>query len=192
MKADFCHSGHVNWTLPCFGVRGSRGHLSLGQKMSTKPLTLKPSPAFPVVVLPDVSALASPLLAQLTAALGVPRNIVATDEQIGQAWSQLPRLIKRIPPELRDERIVKMCVAVASGLFDAAINYVWNAAIVELRQKVHRFGISVVPQVLDDKSFDADSLLDMKDAELLNLCLKLNLIDDSDFFFFRPMPCDPE
>jgi hypothetical protein len=122
-------------------------------------------------------------LKQLTAALGVPRDVVASDEQIDHAWSQLPRLIKRIPPALRDERIVKMCVAVASGLFDAAINYVWNAAITELREKVRRFGIAVVPQVIDDKSFDENTLLDLKDAELLDLCLKLNLIGDDDFFF---------
>ncbi|MER8829200.1 hypothetical protein NKH73_25000 [Mesorhizobium sp. M0938] len=52
--------------------------------------------------------------------------MLAEDDQIAHAWSQLPRLIKKIPPHLRDERIVKMCVAVVSGLFDAAINYVWN------------------------------------------------------------------
>ena len=130
-----------------------------------------------------MSSLASPLLEQLTAALGVPREVVASDEQIDHAWSQLPRLIKRIPPTLRDERIVKMCVAVASGLFDAAINYVWNAAVIELREKVRRFGIAVVPQVIDDKSFDEDTLLDLNDAELLELCLKLNLIGDDDYFF---------
>jgi hypothetical protein len=151
--------------------------------MVSKSLTMTPSPAFPAVDLPDVSPLASPLLEKLTAALGVPRDVVATDDQIDHAWSQLPRLIKRIPPDLRDERIVKMCVAVASGLFDAAINYVWNAAVVELRHKVRRFGIAIVPQVLDDKSFDEDSLIDLKDAELLELCLKLNLIGDDDFFF---------
>ncbi len=76
-----------------------------------------------------------------------------------------------------------MCVAVASGLFDAAINYVWNAAVLELREKVRRFGIAVVPQVLDDKSFDEASLLDLKDADLLDLCLRLNLIGNDDFFF---------
>ncbi|MGQ7792982.1 hypothetical protein ACUN0C_11285 [Faunimonas sp. B44] len=76
-----------------------------------------------------------------------------------------------------------MCVAVASGLFNAAINYVWNAAVVELRDKVRRFGINVVPQVLDDKSLDEETLLDLKDAELLDLCRKLNLIGDDDFFF---------
>lgn len=136
-----------------------------------------------VVSLPDISAHSSSMLELLTKALGVPRHVLADDEQIEHAWSQLPRLIKRIPPELRDERIVRMCVAVASGLFDAAINYVWNAAILELREKVRRFGIAVVPQVLDDKSFDEDALLDLKDAELLDLCLKLNLIGDDDYFF---------
>ncbi|MER9299981.1 hypothetical protein NKI38_26290 [Mesorhizobium sp. M0621] len=84
---------------------------------------------------------------------------------------------------MRDDRIVKMCVAVASSLFDAAINYVWNASVVELRDKVRRFGINVVPQILDDKSFDEDALLDLKDAELLDLCRKLNLIGDDNFFF---------
>lgn len=151
--------------------------------MIKKALVASSSAPLPAVSLPDISLLSSPMLAQLTAALGVSRDVLAADDQIEHAWSQLPRLIKRIPPELRDERIVKMCVAVASGLFDAAINYVWNAAIVELRAKVHRFGIAVVPQILDDKSFDEDSLLDLKDAELLDLCLKLNLIGDDDFFF---------
>lgn len=151
--------------------------------MKKKLLGVSVVPAFPAVILPDVSPLAPPLLKQLTAALGVPRDVVASDEQIDHAWSQLPRIIKRIPPALRDERIVKMCIAVASGLFDAAINYVWNAAVVELRDKVRRFGIAVVPQVIDDKSFDEDTLLDLKDAELLDLCLKLNLIGDDDFFF---------
>lgn len=144
---------------------------------------VKPKSDLPAVTLPDVSPLSSALLTQLTTALGVPRNVVAEDDQIEHAWSQLPRLIRKIPPHLRDERIVKMCIAVASGLFDAAINYVWNAAVVELRDKVRRFGINVVPQVLDDKSFDEDTLLDLKDAELLDLCRKLNLIGDDDFFF---------
>ena len=59
----------------------------------------------------------------------------------------------------------------------------WNASIVALRDKVRRFGLQVIPQILDDKSFDEASLLDLKDAELLDLCLKLNLITGQDFFF---------
>ena len=135
------------------------------------------------VELPEVSRLTENMLEQLTQALGVPRDVVALDDQIEEAWSRLPRLINRIPPQLRDEKIVKVCIAIASGLFDSAINYVWNAAIVELRQKVRRFGLHVVPQILDDKSFDEKSLLELKDIELLDLCLKLNLITDENFFF---------
>ena len=139
--------------------------------------------AGPPVKLPDVASLSGNMLDQLTDALGVDRSVVALDHQIEHAWSQLPRLIQRIPPQLRDEKIVKACIAVASGLFDSAINYIWNAAIVELREKFRRFGLHVIPPILDDKSFDEASLVDLKDAELLDLCLKLNLISDQDFFF---------
>lgn len=136
-----------------------------------------------VVKLPKVSGITGDMLNQLTAALGVDRSVVALDDQIEEAWNRLPRLLRRIPQELRDEKIVKACIAIASGLFDSAINYIWNAAIVELREKARRFGLHVIPQILDDKSFDEDSLLDLKDAELLDLCLKLNLITDQAFFF---------
>ena len=135
------------------------------------------------VPLPDITNHTENVLQLLTAALGVDRNVIASEDQIREAWSRLPNLLRSIPPELRDEKLVKACVAIASGLFDSAINYVWNAAIVELRAKVHRFGIHVIPQILGDRSFDDDRLQDMKDAELLELCLKLNLITKQAFFF---------
>lgn len=72
-------------------------------------------------------------------------------------------------------------MAVATGLFDSAINYAWNAAIVELREKVRRFGLAVVPQIIG-KAFDEAALLDLKDADLLELCLKLNLISEEGYF----------
>ena len=135
------------------------------------------------VTLPKVSSITGNMLDELTKALKVDRNIVASDNQIQHAWSQLPRLLSRIPPNLRDEKIVKACISVASGLFDSAINYIWNAAVIELREKVRQFGLEVIPQILDDKSFDEASLLDLKDSELLDLCRKLNLISDQDYFF---------
>jgi hypothetical protein len=135
------------------------------------------------VKLPDVLDASSEMLDELTKALGVPRDVLAENDQIEHAWDQLPRHLKQIPPKLRDKRIAKACVAIACGLFDAAISYFWNAAIAELRNKVRRFGLAIIPQILDDKTFDEGSLLDLKDAELLDLCLKLNLISDDDFFF---------
>jgi len=74
-----------------------------------------------------------------------------------------------------------MCVAVASGLFDSAINYAWNAAVIELRQKVRSFGLNTVHQFIG-KAFDEEQLLDLKDAELLSLCLKLNLVSEEGHF----------
>jgi hypothetical protein len=121
------------------------------------------------------------MLAELTKALGVERNILPADDQILHVWSNLPRLIAKTPPEHRSDTIVRMCVAVASGLFDSAINYAWNAAIIELRNKVRRFGLPVIPQILD-KDFDDAALVDLKDVELLSLCLKLNLITEDGYF----------
>ena len=133
------------------------------------------------VALPAVGRFTSPMLQALTDALGIDRGVLATDAQIQNAWQNLPQLLSSIPPEKRDEGIMRMCVAVASGLFDSAVNYAWNAAIIELREKVRQFGIHIIPQIID-KSFDEQKLMDMQDSDLLSLCLKLNLISETGFF----------
>jgi hypothetical protein len=144
-------------------------------------MTDSASPSGGALALPPTGGLTAPMLAALTTALGVDRSILAGDDQIEHAWTNLPRLLSRIPAEHRSETLVRMCVAVATGLFDAAINYAWNAAVVELRAKVRRFGLAVVPQVIG-KQFDENALIDLKDAELLSLCLKLNLISEDGYF----------
>lgn len=133
--------------------------------------------------LPDISGNSNELLSDITQALGVPRSVIAGDEAIEHVWSQLPRQITKIRPELRHQGMVRMCVAVASGLFDAGINYVWNAAILELREKVRTFGLNVIPQILDDRDFDEEKLLSLRDSDLLSLCLKLNIIGEENYFF---------
>jgi hypothetical protein len=125
--------------------------------------------------LPAVTADTAPILGQLSAALSIPRDVLASDEEIALAWQGLPRLINRIPVADRNELHMRMCVAVAAGLFDAAINYAWNSSIIKLRQKVREFGINVIPQLLG-RPFTEDTLDDLKDSELLDLCLKLNLL----------------
>jgi hypothetical protein len=133
------------------------------------------------IALPDIAPITAPMLTALTHALGVERDILPSDDQIANLWSNLPRLIAKIPSGHRSETIVRMCVAVAAGLFDSAINYAWNAAVIELRNKVRRFGLPVIPQILD-KDFDEAALIDLKDVELLSLCLKLNLITEDGYF----------
>lgn len=135
------------------------------------------------VKLPAVLGNTIPALTELTSALGVPRDILASDSEIESAWANLPSVLRKIPSDLRNEGMARMCVAVSAGLFDSAINYIWNASVIELREKVRRFGLPVVAQITAKSGFDEEALLDLKDAELLALCLKLNLITEDGFFF---------
>lgn len=132
--------------------------------------------------LPAVVPTSTDSLAKLTSALGVPRDALPSSESIERAWQQLPRLLDQIPPEYRTEHHLRMCVAVANGLFDAAINYVWNATVLRLRDRVRAFGIHIVPSITR-KEFDEGTLAGLKDADLINLCLRLNLISEDAFFF---------
>lgn len=131
--------------------------------------------------LPEITKETDDLLSQITTALGVPRGVLPAKGQIDHTWDNLPRLLSKVPAELRDERMIRLCVAVSVGLFDSAINYVWNSTIVELRQKVIRFGLPIVAQ-LTSKSLDENRLLEMMDHELLKLCLELNLITEEGYF----------
>jgi len=131
-------------------------------------------PALPVTVLPA--------LEQLTAALGIPRTALASTEEIEYAWRDLPRELREIPEALRGELIARMCVAVSTGLFDGAMNYIWNAAVLHLRDKIRTFGLPVVAQIKQN-DFEEKHLLELQDSRLLELCLKLNIIDEDGFFF---------
>ncbi len=148
--------------------------------MNSIPMTVLVPPTT-AVSLPPVADKISTMLTELTAALGVNRTVLAADHQIEHAWSNLPRQLSRIPIQHRNDILVRMCVAVAAGLFDSAINYAWNAAIMELRNKVRRFGLNVIPQIIN-KYFDEETLIELRDVDLLQLCLKLNLISEEGCF----------
>ena len=121
-------------------------------------------------------------IASLTSALGIPRDVLAPDEEIAYAWQDLPRELRAIPPQLRGELIARMCVAVRAGLFDGAINYAWNATVLHLRQRMRDFGLPVMSQILQ-RRFEEDDLVDLQDNETISLCLKLNLITEDGYFF---------
>lgn len=135
------------------------------------------------VYLPEIIEESNTSLLEITKALGVSRNIIASDDEIIGAWTSLPGVINKIPPELRSKGLARMCIAVSAGLFDSAINYIWNASVVELRNKVINFGLNIVGEAINKKDFDESKLNDFKDSELLDLCLKLNLITEDGFFF---------
>lgn len=139
------------------------------------------TPSTIVAPLPAVTDNTDDLLNRITSSLGVPRTVLPSKHQIDHAWGNLPRLLEMVPPESRDERMIRLCVAVSAGLFDSAINYAWNSTIVELRNKIIRFGLPIVGQ-LTSEHIDEAKLSQMMDHKLLKLCLELSLISEEGYF----------
>lgn len=135
-----------------------------------------------ILSLPEVKVSTLPIVQGIIESLNVPREVLASDEEIFYGWQALPRELSNIPVELRGPLLARMCVAASVGLFDGAINYIWNASVDNLRNKVRDFGYNVVGQLLQ-KKFEEANLLDLKDSELLNLCLKINLISEDGYYF---------
>lgn len=133
--------------------------------------------------LPDLSANTIPAINQLVSALHIPREVLASDEEIKYAWSDLPRELRNIPVKnVNPQLIARMCIAISSGLFDGAINYIWNASILRLRDKVRTFGLPIVAQVLE-KDFEENHLIALQDSQLLDLCLQLNILNEEGSIF---------
>ncbi len=132
--------------------------------------------------LPEVMNGTLPSIGHILQSFGLPREVIASNEEIEYAWRELPREISRIPPELRDGLIARMCVATSVGLFDGAINYMWNAVILNLRTRVKNFGLGYVSQLFN-RRFEGEDLNNLTDSELLDLCRKLELLSEEGFFF---------
>jgi hypothetical protein len=146
-------------------------------------ITSLQSTAIQLSSLPQLPETVLPAINQFITALGIPRNVLASDEDIEYAWRGLPRELRSISNiNLRGELIARMCIAVSVGLFDSAINYAWNASILQLREKVKNFGLPIVAQILQ-KDFEEKHLLELQDSQLLELCLKLNLATEDGYFF---------
>lgn len=133
------------------------------------------------VTLPGLPNKTAPIIDELTTALNIPRTVLASSEDIEMAWINLPRELKEIPVQLRDELIAKMCVAVSVGLFDGAMNYIWNASILHLRTKVRAYGLSIVAQI-KAQDFEEKHLQDLQDHKLLSICLELDILTESGYF----------
>jgi len=54
------------------------------------------------IILPAVIEQTTPALTALTKTLGIPREVLASDGEIETAWGNLTRVIRKIPPHLRN------------------------------------------------------------------------------------------
>jgi hypothetical protein len=117
---------------------------------------------------------------------GLPtENVIATTKERGIVGSNLPTFLDDLPAEeKRDARYLSKFVgATAVGLFDAALNYIWNEVVLNLRKKADVYGIDLffdaaVGGTLRASYKDATDLDGIKDTVLLNTCLKLELVSE--------------
>ncbi len=120
------------------------------------------------------------------AQVGLPTdNIIATTEERAVVATNLPAFLNALPAEeKRDARyLAKFVGASAVGLFDAALNYVWNEVVLNLRKKAVIYGIDLFFDAAvggkNRSSYSDESDLDgLKDSVLLDTCLKLELISE--------------
>ncbi|KMZ42639.1 MULTISPECIES: hypothetical protein [Bacillales] len=116
--------------------------------------------------------------------LGLPsENILAPDHERAMLQISLPMVIENIPSTSKKDAIYlsKFVAASAIGLYDAALNYLWNEVIVSLREKVKLYGIDLFFDVavggeLRETYTSEEDLSLIKDVVLIDSCFKLELI----------------
>jgi hypothetical protein len=137
-------------------------------------------------VKPSQLAAESPIFVAYLAQFGLPTdNIIATTEERSVIAANLSSFLATLPNDVkRDARYLSKFVgATAIGLFDAALNYVWNEVVLCLRKKASIYGIDLFFNAAvggrNRESYkDEDDLSGIKDIVLLNTCRKLELISD--------------
>lgn len=103
--------------------------------------------------------------------LGLPtENVLVDVDQRGMVIQTVPKIIKTLSFEKRSESfyISKFIAACGAGLFDSALNYLWDETIENLRNKVFMF----------DLEYFKSTIKDEKKRSEINTIEDLSLIDD--------------
>ncbi|HEX7185578.1 MAG TPA: hypothetical protein VF756_27385 [Thermoanaerobaculia bacterium] len=117
---------------------------------------------------------------------GLPtENIIASTEERRIVGENLPSFLNSLAPDEKQEAryLSKFVGSTAIGLFDAALNYVWNEVVLNLRKKVIVYGVDLFFDAAVGGSArasykDEEDLPGLKDSVLLDTCRKLELISD--------------
>lgn len=140
-----------------------------------------------VAVHGDLQRFERMLLDQLAAA-GLPVDGVLVDlDEREQALITLEGALRRLPVEDRGSSyyVSKMIAAAAAGLFDAALNYLWNETVGELRRRVANYDLAyfyeiAVPSPDRRKHLSTvEDLTKVDDVDLLRAALQIGLLSTS-------------
>lgn len=122
--------------------------------------------------------------------LGLPSdNVLVGIAERGRVLSNLPDVVNSLSPDsrLRSHYVSKFVAAVGAGLFDAALNFVWDETVSSLREKVVQFDLehfynSVITDPDRRKKYSSqDDLVNLDDWELIRGCHLTGVLSDLGF-----------
>lgn len=104
------------------------------------------------------------------------QNISADIDERSVTMSNLPRVIERIDTTRRMNSVYlsKFIAAVATGLFDAALNYLWDETVLELRNRVIQYDLSY---------FYDNAGLSVEKRKKVNTSEELDQLTDSELIY---------
>ena len=126
-------------------------------------------------------------LSKYLESLGLPsENILVPVEERRGVVAILPSVVSRMTPEQRETAsyISKFTAAVATGLFDAALNYLWDETIRNMRIRICRYDLqyfydTAITDPAERKRFKTDiDLQKIQDWNLIRGCQEIGLISD--------------
>jgi len=126
-------------------------------------------------------------LCSYLATLGLPtEDVLVPMPERGRVVGNLPHVVDRVPQELRAESmyVSKFAAACAAGLFDAALNYLWDETVANLRAKAARFDLqyfydSAVQDSRRRGDFQSeDDLAKLADYDLVRGCYVTGIITE--------------
>jgi hypothetical protein len=122
--------------------------------------------------------------------VGLPYdNIMAEPSERAIIAQNLLGYLQTLPAEVKREAryLSKFVIGAGSGLFDYALNAIWNEVVIDLRKKASFYGLDIFfdAAVGGSKAREFyktdDDLAALKDAVLLDTCRKLELISDTTY-----------
>lgn len=115
-------------------------------------------------------------------------NIFVETQERGKVFKNLSDVLNKIPLQDRQQStyISKFIASTASGLFDAALNYLWDETILQIRKRVSQYDIDFFYDNAvrgDDrkKLKDEKDLYKVDDASLIRGAKEIGLISDLGF-----------
>ena len=113
------------------------------------------------------------------------KGLVAPIKERTKVVNNLPDILSDMQKPDRNEStyISKFIIACCSGLFDAALNFLWDETIVRLRKKVENFDLEFFKSIIKDSNkvkniATADDLSKIDDAELIEGCSEIGIISE--------------